>query len=210
MNMTLFILFYWAVGIICAILFLGDELFPEKTTSTDRSTSIKRNFLFLVSLLVVAANIYVYYNSTSNGGRPFDVMSMIIFAVLNGSCETFVFLAIFKLGENMMRNFTDKSPYLFLGGILMFMVFSGFIHDVLWINALPPHVIPLSEMPPDKVIFKQLFFPLQVALVLCWSALYFFFRDVWGIVFLHAVVDAGVVYSIHYSLWQNSPLALLK
>lgn len=117
MNMTLFILFYWAVGIICAILFLGDELFPEKTTSTDRSTSIKRNFLFLVSLLVVAANIYVYYNSTSNGGRPFDVMSMIIFAVLNGSCETFVFLAIFKLGENMMRNFTDKSPYLFLGGI---------------------------------------------------------------------------------------------
>lgn len=208
--MTLFVLAYWTIGIICAIFFLSEELFPQKQTPPDRDTATKRNLLFLASFIIVLANIYVYYNATSNGNRPFDPVTFVIFAILNGSCETFVFLAVFKLGEKMMRNFTDKAPYLFLGGILLFMVFSGFIHGVLWINALPPHVIPISELPPDKVIFKQLFFPFQIALVLCWSALYFFFKDVWGIVALHMIVDAGVVYSIHYSLWQNTTFAFLK
>lgn len=208
--MTLAILAYWAIGILCAMFFLSEELFPSNPTPPSRETALRRNVLFFVSLVIVLANTYVYYNATSNGGRPFDIVTFFIFAILNGTCETFVFLAVFKLGETLMRRFTDKLLYHFLGGILLFMMFSGFIHGVLWINALPPHVVSISDLPPDKVIFKQLFFPFQFALVICWSMLYFFFRDVWGIVLLHIIVDAGVVYSIHYSLWGNTPIAFLK
>ncbi|MCS7014395.1 MAG: hypothetical protein RMI34_02315 [Chloroherpetonaceae bacterium] len=209
--MTLAILAYWAIGIACAIFFLADELFPNQSNLLTRQQAFRRNILFFVSLVVVLGNIYVYYNATSNGGRPFDISTFFIFAILNGACETFIFLSVFKFGEKLVQRFTNKAPYLFMGGVLMFMVFSGFIHGVLWINALPPHVVSIADLPPDKVIFKQLFFPFQVALVICWSMLYFFFRDVWGIVVLHSIVDAGVVYSIHYSLWENtSTLSFLK
>ncbi len=200
--MTVALVIYWAIGVICAVFFLGEELMQPKPLS--KEDSWRRNFLFFFSLLIVLANVYIYYNATSNGGRPLDLVSLVIFGILNGACETFIFLAVFKLGETLMKNFTDKSPYLFMSGVLMFMVFSGAIHGLFWINALPPHVVSISDLPPDKVIFKQLFFPFQIALVLVWSALYFFFRDVWSVVALHTIVDAGVVYSIHYSLFTNA------
>ncbi|KER09809.1 MAG: hypothetical protein HY22_09590 [[Candidatus Thermochlorobacteriaceae] bacterium GBChlB] len=200
--MTVALVIYWAIGVICAIFFLGEELLQPKSRS--KEDSWRRNLLFFFSLLIVLANTYIYYNATSNGGRPLDLVSIVVFSILNGACETFIFLAVFKLGEALMKNFTDKSPYLFMSGVLMFMVFSGAIHGLFWINALPPHVVSISDLPPDKVIFKQLFFPFQIALVLVWSAMYFFFRDVWSVVALHTIVDAGVVYSIHYSLFTNA------
>jgi hypothetical protein len=200
--MTVALVIYWAIGVICAVFFLGEELMQPKSLS--KEDSWRRNLLFFFSLLIVLANTYIYYNATSNGGRPLDPVSLVVFGILNGACETFIFLAVFKLGEALMQNFTDKPPYVFMSGVLMFMVFSGAIHGLFWINALPPHVVSISDLPADKVIFKQLFFPFQIALVLVWSAMYFFFRDVWSVVALHTIVDAGVVYSIHYSLFTNA------
>lgn len=196
MGTGIYVMLYWAIGVLCAILFLGEELFPQKKQEKDW----KWHLLFLASLLLVAFNAFIYKNSTETLGRPLDYVSMVVFGLGNGICETFIFIAFFKLGEAWMAKYTDKKPFLFLGGLLFFMAFSGFIHGVFWINEFPPHL----SSAPEKMGYKAFFMPLQFALVVSWALIYFLYRDIWAVAFLHVIVDVSVIYSIHYSLFSRN------
>ncbi|MCS6989379.1 MAG: hypothetical protein NZM06_07670 [Chloroherpetonaceae bacterium] len=196
MGTGLYVILYWGIGVLCAILFLGDELFPQKKTERDW----KRSALIFVSFLLVLFNAYIYKNSTETMGRPLDYLSMFVFGLGNGVCETFIFIVCFKLGESMMARYTDKKPFLFLGGLLIFMAFSGFIHSAFWMNEFPPHL----TSNPEKMVYKAFFMPLQFALAISWALIYFLYRDIWSIAFLHVIVDVSVIYSIHYSLFSRN------
>ncbi len=195
MGTGIYVVLYWAVGVFCAILFLGEELFPQKKLERDW----KRTLLVFTSLLLVIFNAFIYKNSTETMGRPLDYLSMLVFGLGNGICETFIFIACFKLGESWMAKYTDKKPFLFLGGLLIFMAFSGFIHGTFWINELPPHL----TSDPEKMFYKAFFMPLQLALAISWALIYFLYRDIWTVAFLHILVDVSVIYSIHYSLFSR-------
>ncbi len=196
MGTGLYIMLYWALGVICAMLFLGEELFPQQKPKTDW----KRILLIAISFLLVVCNAFIYKNSTETFGRPMDYLSMLVFGLGNGICETFIFLTCFKLGEFWMAKYTEKKPVLFLGGLLIFMAFSGFIHGVFWMNELPPHL----TTNPEKMVYKAFFMPMQFMLAVSWALIYFLYRDIWTVVLLHIAVDISVVYSIHYSLFSRS------
>ncbi|MGQ9804525.1 MAG: hypothetical protein ACUVRP_00415 [Chlorobiales bacterium] len=196
MGTGIYVVLYWAIGVFCAILFLGEELFAQKKQERDW----KRILLVFVSLLLVIFNAFIYKNSTETMGRPLDYVSMLVFGLGNGICETFIFIACFKLGESWMAKYTDKKLFLFLGGILIFMAFSGFIHSAFWINELPPHL----STAPEKMFYKAFFMPLQFMLAVSWALIYFLYRDIWTVAFLHVIVDISVIYSIHYSLFSRS------
>ncbi len=196
MGTGLYVMLYWAVGLLCAILFLGEELFPQKKQEKDW----KRVALVFTSLLLVIFNAFIYKNSTETLGRPLDYVSMIVFGLGNGICETFIFICFFKFGESWMAKYTDKKPFLFLGGLLIFMAFSGFIHSAFWMNEFPPHL----TSNPDKMVYKAFFMPLQFALAVSWALIYFLYRDIWTVAFLHIIVDVSVIYSIHYSLFSRN------
>lgn len=199
MGTGLYVILYWGIGVLCAILFLGDELFPQKKQESDW----KRSMLIFVSLLLVVFNAYIYKNSTETMGRPLDYLSMLVFGLGNGICETFIFIVCFKFGESLMAKYTDKKPFLFLGGLLIFMAFSGFIHSLFWMNEFPPHL----TTNPEKMVYKAFFMPLQFALAISWALIYFLYRDIWAVALLHVIVDISVIYSIHYSLFSRNVIA---
>jgi chlorophyllide a hydrolase len=192
---------YWGIGALCGMLFLGNDLFPDKPRE---KTDYKYPLLLVVSFIIVVVNIFIYKNSTDTENRPLDYISLVVFGIANGVCETFIFICFFKIGETFMGKYTDKKIFLFFGGLIFFMAFSGFIHGVFWINELPPH---LSDAP-EKQIFRKFFMPIQFALAISWGAIYFLYRSVWAVVFLHIMVDAAVIYSTHYSVFSQKTIAI--
>jgi chlorophyllide a hydrolase len=187
---------YWATGLVLSVFFLKDELFEKVKADW------KRHVLFAVGLGITILNFVIYKGITETGSRPLDYVSMIVFGIGNGVFETFIFLIMFQWGEKFAGNFTTAKPILFLGGFLFFTIFSGFIHGIFWINEFPQHMIDASLRSP----IQGLFIPIQVMLALSWSLLYFLYRDIWGVVILHIIVDTSVIYCIHYSLFTQRVL----
>ncbi|MGB0130144.1 hypothetical protein, partial [Chlorobium sp.] len=165
------ILTYWFIAIAIGLIFFRKETFSYNTCF-----DLRRKVLLAASVVIVALNAFVYSNSTYDSGRTIDWPSVILFTFGNGIAETFMFYAFFSMGEKLADKMSSDACQLipkqtsFIVGILFFMVYSGLIHGLFWLDILPEHVNQASP-------FKPLFMPTQLLIAGSWALSFFWYRD---------------------------------
>jgi chlorophyllide a hydrolase len=179
---------YWALALLVGFVF-----FRKDIMTFNSNYDIRRIVLLVCSVLIVAVNAYVYSHSTTNGGRPVDPLSVLIFSIGNGVAETFYFYAFFRLGEILAGKFTSNQWVKFIVGFVCFMIYSGFIHALFWLPILPEHVVQTSP-------FKPFFMPVQLMIALSWALSFFWYRDLRTVIILHALVDLTMILSVRFSV----------
>ncbi|NTV45538.1 MAG: hypothetical protein HGB11_03215 [Chlorobiales bacterium] len=183
---------YWGIGIAMGLIFLRKELL-----NINKTFDGKRIALLIASALVVLGNALVYSKSTNFGDRALDPLTMIVFAIGNGVAETFVFFSLFKIGETLIARVTENKFILFGAGMLIFIIYSGLIHGLFWLNILPEHIVNT----PENAFYRSLFMPIQLLIATSWSLSFFLYRDLYAIIFFHSLVDAIMVYCVRFSLF---------
>lgn len=180
---------YWALAILIGVLFFRKDVM----TSND-DYGPKRIGLIIFSVVILALNAYIYTNSTTDGGRILDPMSALIFSIGNGVAETFMFYAVFRLGQILIGKVTSNAWAGFAIGFLFFMIYSGIIHGLFWLPILPEHVVQSSP-------FKPFFMPIQLMIALSWALSFFWYRDIRTVFLLHAVVDLTMIMNVKFSMF---------
>lgn len=206
------VVLYWMTGLAVGLFYMKEELksFGEQLNFR-KEINWQRVGILALGLLIVVANAFVYRQSTTDGGRPLDALTLVIFTVANGLCETFLFLAVFKFGEYLVQQYSQNRLLIYASGLMLFFVYAGGIHGAFWIQVLPQHMVDSKIALGSLEIPRQfVFFPLQVMLTISWSVIYFLYRDFWSVAALHALVDATMVYCIHYSLFVPTVLEVAK
>lgn len=190
LSVPMMIYAYWAFAFLVGIIF-----FKKDILTFNREFDTRRITLLAVSLIVVAINAWVYSHSTTDGGRALDWPTVLLFSIGNGIAETFMFYALFRLGANLAGRFTQNPWALFISGFLFFIIYSGLIHGLFWINILPEHVVQTS-------IYKPFFMPVQMLIAGSWALSFFWYRDIRSVIFLHALVDLTMVCNVKFSLFN--------
>lgn len=190
LSVPMMIYAYWAFAFLVGIIF-----FKKDILTFNREFDTRRITLLAVSLIVVAINAWVYSHSTTDGGRALDWPTVLVFSIGNGIAETFMFYALFRLGANLAGRFTQNPWALFISGFLFFIIYSGLIHGLFWINILPEHVVQTS-------IYKPFFMPVQMLIAGSWALSFFWYRDIRSVIFLHALVDLTMVCNVKFSLFN--------
>lgn len=180
---------YWAIAILIGVLF-----FRKDITAPNPPFDARRIGLLIFSVIILALNAYIYSNSTTDGGRVLDPWSALIFSVGNGIAETFMFYAVFRLGQSLVGKFTQNQWAGFIVGFLFFMIYSGIIHGFFWLNILPEHVVQTSP-------FKPFFMPIQLMIALSWALAFFWYRDLRTVFVLHALVDLTMIMNVKFSMF---------
>jgi chlorophyllide a hydrolase len=190
LSVPMMIYAYWALAFLVGIIF-----FKKDILAFNREFDSRRITLLAVSLIVVAINAWVYNHSTTDGGRALDPMTVLVFTIGNGIAETFMFYAMFRIGNALAGRFTQNSWALFITGFLFFILYSGLIHGLFWINILPEHVVQTS-------LYKPFFMPIQLLIAGSWALSFFWYRDIRSVIFLHALVDLTMVCNVRFSLFN--------
>ena len=190
LSVPMMIYAYWAFAFLVGILF-----FKKDILAFNREFDSRRIALLATSLIVVAINAWVYTHSTTDGGRALDPLTVLVFTIGNGIAETFMFYAVFRLGELLAGRFTQNSWALFITGFLFFIIYSGLIHGLFWINILPEHVVQTS-------LYKPFFMPIQLLIAGSWALSFFWYRDIRTVIVLHALVDLTMVCNVRFSLFN--------
>ncbi len=180
---------YWAIAILIGVLF-----FRKDVMTSNNDYSSKRIGLLVFSVVILGLNAYIYTNSTSDGGRTLEPSSALIFSIGNGIAETFMFYAVFRLGQMLVSKFTDNPWAGFIVGFFFFMAYSGLIHGLFWLAILPEHVVQTSP-------FKPFFFPIQLMIALSWALSFFWYRDIRTVFILHAIVDLTMIMNVKFSMF---------
>jgi hypothetical protein len=181
---------YWAFAFLVGFLF-----FKKDILSFNREFDTRRTILLAASLLIVAVNAWVYSHSTSDGGRQLDILTVLVFSIGNGIAETFMFYAVFQLGTLLAGKFTKNPWALFITGFILFMVYSGLIHGLFWINILPTHVVQTSP-------YKPFFMPVQILIASSWALTFFWYRDIRTVILLHSMIDLTMALNVKFSLFH--------
>ncbi len=190
LSVPMMIYAYWAFAFLVGIIF-----FKKDILAFNREFDSRRITLLAVSLIVVAINAWVYNHSTTDGGRALDPLTVLVFTIGNGIAETFMFYAMFRIGNALAGRFTQNSWALFITGFIFFILYSGLIHGLFWINILPQHVIQTSP-------YKPFFMPIQLLIAGSWALSFFWYRDIRSVIFLHALVDLTMVCNVRFSLFN--------
>lgn len=196
LSVPMMIYAYWAFAFLVGIIF-----FKKDILTFNREFDTRRITLLAVSLIVVAINAWVYSHSTTDGGRALDWPTVLVFSIGNGIAETFMFYAVFRLGEIFGNKLSSDTWQLipkqssFVVGFLFFIIYSGLIHGLFWINILPEHVVQTS-------IYKPFFMPVQMLIAGSWALSFFWYRDIRSVIFLHALVDLTMVCNVKFSLFN--------
>ncbi|MEI7823710.1 MAG: hypothetical protein WCI01_00310 [Chlorobiaceae bacterium] len=190
LSVPMMIYAYWVFAFLVGIIF-----FKKDILAFNHEFDTRRITLLVASLTIVAINAWVYSHSTTDGGRALDFLTVLVFSIGNGIAETFMFYAVFRLGTTLAGRFTQNSWALFITGFICFMVYSGLIHGLFWINILPQHVVQTS-------IYKPFFMPVQMLIASSWALSFFWYRDIRSVIFLHALVDLTMVCNVRFSLFN--------
>ncbi|MEL6260841.1 MAG: hypothetical protein AAFR12_07205 [Cyanobacteria bacterium J06626_6] len=182
---------YWLIGLIVGVTYLNADFRQLPTDFSDGHW-----ISIWIGLAITAVTTLAYAKISTRSGRSLHVPTLIGFPLLNGLFETALFLASFKLGTTAVARWTNNPTWLFLAGIFTFCAYSGAIHALFWLRILPPH------LNKDRALnnFRRVWMVGLVAVSVLWGWLYFAYQDVWSVVVLHALFDAGMVYCINYQL----------
>jgi hypothetical protein len=190
LSVPMMIYAYWAIALLVGIIF-----FKKDILAFNHEFDTRRITLLAASLIVVAINAWVYSHSTTDGGRTLDWLTVLVFSIGNGIAETFMFYALFRLGTALAGRFTQNPWALFITGFICFIIYSGLIHGLFWINILPEHVVQTS-------VYKPFFMPVQMLIAGSWALSFFWYRDIRSVIFLHALVDLTMVCNVKFSLFN--------
>jgi chlorophyllide a hydrolase len=190
LSVPMMIYAYWAFAFLVGIIF-----FKKDILAFNHEFDTRRITLLAGSLIVVAINAWVYSHSTTDGGRSLDWLTVLVFSIGNGIAETFMFYALFRLGTALAGRFTQNPWALFITGFICFIIYSGLIHGLFWINILPEHVVQTS-------VYKPFFMPVQMLIAGSWALSFFWYRDIRSVIFLHALVDLTMVCNVKFSLFN--------
>ena len=190
LSVPMMIYAYWTFAFLVGIIF-----FKKEILAFNHEFDTRRITLLAASLIVVAINAWVYSHSTTDGGRTLDWLTVLVFSIGNGIAETFMFYALFRLGTTLAGRFTQNPWALFITGFLCFIIYSGLIHGLFWINILPEHVVQTS-------VYKPFFMPVQMLIAGSWALSFFWYRDIRSVIFLHALVDLTMVCNVKFSLFN--------
>lgn len=190
MSPSMMIYLYWALALL-----IGFGFFKKDILSFSRDFDARRIILLIASLIVVAINAWVYSNSTTDGGRELDPLTVLVFSIGNGIAETFMFYAVFMLGTTGLSKVTKNQWLVFAAGFLCFMIYSGLIHGLFWLQVLPEHVVQTSP-------YKPFFMPIQLLIAGSWALNFFWYRDIRSVIFLHALVDLTMAMNVKFSLFH--------
>ena len=180
---------YWAIAFLIGLAFFRKDLF-----SFNREFDGRRKTLLTLSVVILAVNAFVYSNSTTDSGRLIDPLSILIFSIGNGIAETFMFYAMFRMGQELTGRFTPNQWAQFAIGFMFFMIYSGIIHAKFWLPILPDHVVQTSP-------FKPFFMPVQLMIATSWALSFFWYRDLRTVIFLHAIVDMTMAWNVKFSMF---------
>jgi len=122
----------------------------------------------------------------------YTVPDLLIYSILNGVLEQFMFVVWFLAGCWIARRVTRKPVWIFAGGFLGFALFSGAIHAFFWVRVLPPHIPMALVMPAVLVTMSFL-----------WMWLFWRYRALAAIVMMHVVVDFLMIGHLN-SHWFDS------
>lgn len=184
------ILIYWA---ICTVL--GLPLLWDLLSSWNVAATLARPWLLLYLLATFAVSQALYVVIARHDGRPIRWGPTVLFAFGNGFAETLAFAGVYRVGEligSWLVGLVFPAAASAAGfglGLVLFIIYGGLIHGLYWLNILPPH---LDDAPRSRSIRKvrPLF---EVALVLGWSLCLWLNRDIWSVIFLHVLVDFGLM-----------------
>jgi hypothetical protein len=190
LSVPLMIYVYWAISVVIGFAFFKDDIL-----NFNKEFDTRRKILLICSLVIVAINAWVYSHSTTDGGRPLNIPTLIVFSIGNGIAETFFFYAFFQLGNFLAGKVTNNPWLLFIAGFVSFMIYSGFIHALFWLPMLPEHVVQTSP-------YKPFFMPVQLLIAGSWALNFFWYRDIRTVVFLHALVDLTMAWCVKFSLFN--------
>lgn len=185
------LLAYWIVGAIVGFLYLRPDI--ASGFGTWSSGHLISSLLALAATVVTAV---AYSKVTMTEGRSLHLPTLFGFSIVNGICETILFMASFKLGVAIADPFTAQLLWLFLAGTLSFFIYSGVIHVFFWLNVLPPH---LNKGPAVQTP-RRIWILGLVSMSMLWVWPYFAYQDFWSVVVLHTLFDMGMVYCIRYRL----------
>jgi len=189
MSVPMMIYAYWALAFLIGLLF-----FRKDIMTFNRKFDARRIALIVASFVVVAINAWVYSHSTTDGGRLLDPLTVLVFSIGNGIAETFMFYAVFRLGTALASRVTQNAWALFFAGFICFVVYSGLIHGLFWINILPEHVVQTSP-------YKPFFMPIQMMIAGSWALSFFWYRDIRTVILLHALVDVTMVCNVKFTMF---------
>ncbi len=190
LSVPLMIYAYWAISVVIGFAFFKDDIL-----NFNKEFDTRRKILLLCSVVIVAINAWVYSHSTTDGGRPLNIPTLIVFSIGNGVAETFFFYAFFQLGNFLAGKVTNNPWLLFIAGFVSFMIYSGFIHALFWLPMLPEHVVQTSP-------YKPFFMPVQLLIAGSWALNFFWYRDIRTVIFLHALVDLTMAWCVKFSLFN--------
>lgn len=189
-NAGRLIVLYWVIATLIGVPFLYDWIVAWNVSAT-----LAQPWLVVYLILSFILSQVLYILVARHDGRPIHWGALVIFSVGNGIAETFAFAVAYRLGEllgtGIVGSFAPSSASLagFILGVIFFTIYGGLIHGLFWLRLLPPH---LNDSQRSRKIRK--FRPLaEVALVLGWSLCFWLFRDIWTVIFLHTLVDVGLM-----------------
>lgn len=189
-NAGRLIVLYWLIATLIGVPFLYDWIVAWNVPAT-----LAQPWLVVYLLLSFVLSQVLYVLVARHGGRPIHWGALGVFAIGNGIAETLAFAVVYRLGElagvGIVGSFAPGSAALagFIIGVIFFTIYGGLIHGLFWLRLLPPH---LDDSQRARTIRK--FRPLaEVALVLGWSLCFWLFRDIWTVIFLHTLVDVGLM-----------------
>ncbi len=173
---------YWAFCTVFALLTLRDEIFSWRVANS------WQNYLVwaLVALVITIAAQVGYVMVARHDGRPLAPVSTLIFVIVNGLLEAFVFMGIYRVFFTASKAvFGDMDAINLLFGFLGFFLYSGLIHAMFWARLIPPHF----TAEPSLQRLRRMLTPIQTVIVISWCVYYYYTGDIWTIVAFHLIID---------------------
>jgi hypothetical protein len=181
---------YWCFCLIAAALVISNResisalLSPDSCSRRpNKGRLISIALAWIASMLTVAAYILFTQKLADGSYRLTDV---VVFALLNGILEQFMFVFWFLLGCWLMRKVTRRPLLVFLGGYFAFVAYSGPIHILFWFKILPQNV---PAAAPMAVLFTTM--------SLLWMWVFWRYRGLASVISMHIVIDFLMTSHLH-------------
>lgn len=191
---------YWLTCALAMLIIVFNKplvysLLNSKTNFEEKNSNY--NILLIAGWIAtfIASISYVLFTSKNEVG-VYQIPDLLAFSVLNGILEQFMFFFWFLLGCYFAKLWVAKnSIWIFISGYVTYAVFSGFIHALFWMNALPEH------QPATGIVV-----PLLSIMSYIWMWLFWKYKAIVPIILMHILVDIITISHLHYPWFESLQL----
>ncbi|MDM9383805.1 hypothetical protein QUB80_24275 [Chlorogloeopsis sp. ULAP01] len=188
---------YWLLCLLATILIVANRNFVDKLLSPySKSFYLDKGYTTFLILgwitTFMASSVYILFTRKYEIGT-YEISDLLLFSVMNGVLEQFMFIFWFLLGCYLGHIIVSKNHKLiFLFGYISYFIFSGLIHALFWTKVLPLH------QPATVVMISAL-----TTMSLIWMWLAWRYRAVVAIIAMHILIDFLMIGHLHFT-WFDS------